>query len=682
MRFNSYKVRFIFYLLAGIFWCPAFGEALAETPIPDAHVTAAAMLSYNVPEFAPLNGSVRHVIPLTVPPGRNGIQPKLSLTYDNTIENGLLGVGWKLELGEIRRRDKWGVEYNKDDYIAVIDDTAIELVKINANEYRAKIEKDFNKYFNHGTGGWEVIKRDGTRYFFGRSNASRMQDNNRIFKWGLDRVEDTNGNVRIIGYQNHSGQLYPVRMDYDFGNHIDFVWQNNRSDIFTDAKPGWLVETTRLLEKIETFGSGRKAKVYRLTYEHHPYNNQSRLKNFKECTADESSCLPAHVFTWHDGGKGTFRPGSDDLSLGFKHVEDINGDGLSDLVVVSSKNKAISTGIEHVDLTIRKSNGVGDFLPPYTTRLEGCHGKKFSGLKFIHLNKDAHVDIYAITKSGNENNTKINRFFFLNNRDGTFREEPDYLSPPSSVSLDLYSFSSDFNGDGLSDLSYNYYFNDIFKPDNIVVPPDNTIKGSSIVSISLANGDGTFKEPVQTNFNGEVGFGEFNNDGLTDAIQHRNGQDHIYYGNGDGTFQSKSDPDLFYAFRGKSLKTDLNGDRLIDSVRLFASDDRIQIISSLAKGDGTFHDLPLTYITCPGAEIHHTRAKFVELNGDGIRDLLVTTVTGREGNKTGHLYTFLSDTAPPPNLISTMANGYGAVTTVTYDYLKRTEKTFVPFSMH
>jgi len=42
-------------------------------------------------------GSASYDIPLDVPPGRNGIEPELSLRYNGSRGNGMLGVGWALD---------------------------------------------------------------------------------------------------------------------------------------------------------------------------------------------------------------------------------------------------------------------------------------------------------------------------------------------------------------------------------------------------------------------------------------------------------------------------------------------------------------------------------------------------------------------------------------------------------
>src|SRR4051812_14060426 len=52
----------------------------------------------------PATGTASATVPITTSPGRSGFGPRLSLTYDSGSGNGILGMGWSLTLGEIKRR--------------------------------------------------------------------------------------------------------------------------------------------------------------------------------------------------------------------------------------------------------------------------------------------------------------------------------------------------------------------------------------------------------------------------------------------------------------------------------------------------------------------------------------------------------------------------------------------------
>ena len=82
-------------------------------------------------------------IPIAVPPGRRGVQPGVSIGYSSSARNGLLGVGWSLELGCIERSTRLGIpSFNSSDTFTLRYGGAVaDLVEISAGEYRLKDEQ-------------------------------------------------------------------------------------------------------------------------------------------------------------------------------------------------------------------------------------------------------------------------------------------------------------------------------------------------------------------------------------------------------------------------------------------------------------------------------------------------------------------------------------------------------------
>lgn len=134
------------------------------------------------------SGAAVSSIPIVVPPGRKGIEPKLALNYNFNSRNGWIGVGWSLDMGAIQRSTKRGVDYDADDYVVTVNGSASELVPRNdwgPHYYGAKIEGAFSKYYKDPSGGWVVTAKDGTQYYYGSTAASRQDDPDdpgRVFK--------------------------------------------------------------------------------------------------------------------------------------------------------------------------------------------------------------------------------------------------------------------------------------------------------------------------------------------------------------------------------------------------------------------------------------------------------------------------------------------------------------------
>ena len=58
------------------------------------------------------NGAFTYSVPFNFPPGRNGMEPNLSLSYNsqNNDNNGIFGYGWSINLPYIERMNKKGAD--------------------------------------------------------------------------------------------------------------------------------------------------------------------------------------------------------------------------------------------------------------------------------------------------------------------------------------------------------------------------------------------------------------------------------------------------------------------------------------------------------------------------------------------------------------------------------------------
>ncbi len=235
------------------------------------------------------SGAAITSIPIIVPPGRKGMAPNLSLTYNSNGPNGWVGVGWGLDMGAIQRNTKRGVNYNANDYVVMVNGSTSELVSRGdwgTNYYGAKIEGAFSKYQKiSDTAGWIVTTKDGTKYFYGTTVSSRQDSNDpqtgqyRVFKWCLDKVQDTNGNYMTVSYIKDQGEIYLDRIDYtgngslSLTNYVKFYPDDGTR---TDAPPMYttnaLVKTAYRLKTVAVYskdglGVYQLVRAYKLEYD-------------------------------------------------------------------------------------------------------------------------------------------------------------------------------------------------------------------------------------------------------------------------------------------------------------------------------------------------------------------------------------------------------------------------------
>lgn len=154
------------------------------------------------------------------------------------------------------------------------------------------------------------------------------------------------------------------------------------------------------------------------------------------------------------------------------------------------------------------------------------------------------------------------------------------------------------------------------------------------IAILLGNGDGTFQPPIYFDAGPSVAnvvSGDFNGDGKLDLACALDGDlgagsVAILIGNGDGSFQSPVD---YYADSGRSdwiVTSDFNHDGYLDVAVTSFDDSAVAVL--LGNGDGTFQSA-MEYPTATGP----ADLVVADLNDDGVPDLAVATIDGG-GSKT------------------------------------------------
>ncbi len=164
----------------------------------------------------------------------------------------------------------------------------------------------------------------------------------------------------------------------------------------------------------------------------------------------------------------------------------------------------------------------------------------------------------------------------------------------------------DFNGDG--------------KPDLAVANA-----GSANVSVLLGNGDGTFKDAVNSSAGpspSALAVGDFNGEHKLDLIVISPGVANILLGNGDGTFQQPVKVSAGLSPFSVAV-ADLNGDKKIDLIIGDQSDESLSVL--LGNGDGTFQSTKTISLGSNGAIGSIVIADF---NGDTNPDVVATTTAG------------------------------------------------------
>jgi RHS repeat-associated protein len=128
-------------------------------------------------------GNAQLSLPLTIPPGRGGVQPDLTVSYDSSGSDGWLGLGWNLDVGSITVDTRWGVpryspsqetetyQLNGDELSpTAVRDQFVPRVKGRA-DFTRRVETQYDLIIRHGDSPsnywWEVRDKLGDVFWYG-----------------------------------------------------------------------------------------------------------------------------------------------------------------------------------------------------------------------------------------------------------------------------------------------------------------------------------------------------------------------------------------------------------------------------------------------------------------------------------------------------------------------------------
>ena len=171
------------------------------------------------PPTANSQGTASLSYPINVPAGRQGLQPNLAVSYSSEAANGLLGMGWDMQIPAITVDNKWGVPryderketetylYNGEELLpsARLDGFVNDRPFSNEKQFYPRVESGFEKIIRKGDGTknyfWIVTDKQGTQYYYGTYDGEGCYDSvllkdasGNIAHWPLCKVIDVNGN--------------------------------------------------------------------------------------------------------------------------------------------------------------------------------------------------------------------------------------------------------------------------------------------------------------------------------------------------------------------------------------------------------------------------------------------------------------------------------------------------------
>ncbi|MCC7160672.1 VCBS repeat-containing protein [Candidatus Nomurabacteria bacterium] len=497
------------------------------TPPPLVEMLPAIQTKENKTKIDQKTGGLGYSYELKVPQGRNSITPQLILSYSSNTNNeiSVFGNGWDISIPSIKRLNKYGVEKMYESAYEVFSsslDGELVLVGSSSHTYRPKTENGDFRLYKYINNTWSFTDKSGTTFSFGNTAQAREDnpnDVNKVYKWMLESVTDTNNNFQKFNYYKETGQIYPDTISYTGNGVTEGVFsivfsREARVSALSSFSSGFNIITSKRISEVRVDINGSWVKKYSLTYKNADNGQDALLGSITESGRSEQTgtvtTKPSTTFDYTVSIPGwTYIPYTsfpfytEGLDSGFR-LGDINGDGL-----VDSAGPQISVGngssfVETPTWQMPPSGGIPGSTKERFSYIESGVVKPVS--LFEDINGDNLPDVI------HRNNSNI-KYVYLNNGINS------WLDPTTNSYSASFPFPTegpdtgfrlgDVNGDGLVDsvgpqvsinngssfVDSNYYWQ---------MPPMGGIPGSTKEVFSYMDDRGSVtQKSILTDLNGD-----------------------------------------------------------------------------------------------------------------------------------------------------------------------------------
>ncbi|MHB8447329.1 MAG: FG-GAP-like repeat-containing protein [Rudaea sp.] len=485
---------------------------LAATPARDtvSDAVGATLAKFRVDE----SGNSTYSIPIQIPPGTAGLAPKLALTYNSRLSNGVMGPGWTIEgLSQISRcrqsrengdfmsgttpidGDPPPVNFTSTDRFC-LDGVRLLLLSgtygVSGSTYSPETDPTTLVSLN---GFFTVKRKDGTSSTYGDTTTSANSApsasigfSSFTVSWNISRMKDSVGNYIDYLYNSRpaassvpfaAGAVEFTLAQVNYTGHVSnptvspyasvvFNYQNLPTANMRLGYQGSVAFVqTQQLTSVSVTSSSTTMRYYGLTYGTSASGSGAQqLQKVTECRdSSQTVCFPATVFTWspatYSFATDTAQSGPNFSNLVSYKVGDVDGDGRQDIVWATNDGTCGSNSRINVSF-LDRNTATGQMTLVTPTQSAFCAQRNLQNddmsWGLIDYDGDGKADLIIAGAVGG------NWSVFLSNgrpaSGGAVFGSTDQLaslSPPIPVlsgPLTHPVMLQDVNGDGLLDIVY------------------------------------------------------------------------------------------------------------------------------------------------------------------------------------------------------------------------------------